>query len=459
MKMKRLLASLVVPSFLLGVLAHEARAATRTVGPGKTYAKPCDAIAAAEDGDVIEIDAGTYSGDVCAVTRNGLTLRGVGGRAHLDAAGAAFGGKGIWVIQGTSTTVENVEFSGAQVADKNGAGIRQEGDGLVVRNCYFHDNEDGLLTGGNGEILVESSEFANNGAGDGYSHNMYIGHEKKFTLRGSWSHLAKIGHLVKSRADENFILGNRIMDEVDGTSSYAIDLPNGGTSYVIGNLIQQGPHADNGVILAYAEEGATNSTTDLFVVNNTFVNDLGSGTFLSIETATPAVVLNNIFLGGGTLSTQTAALPGIGVAGNDTSFDPLLADREAFDYQLAPQSPCIDKGVDPGLGAGVSLVPQIQYVHPAHYEARVTVGVIDIGAYEQGGGRPLLDGGVPTTDAATDGAGEGAAAIDGGAADAGGQGGGGCACHLGDPRAPDGRLPFSLLGLAGLVGWAGRRRP
>jgi len=33
------------------------------------------------------------------------------------------------------------------VPDKNGAGIRQEGAGLTVRNCFFHDNEDGILTG------------------------------------------------------------------------------------------------------------------------------------------------------------------------------------------------------------------------------------------------------------------------------------------------------------------------
>src|SRR5450432_1944974 len=159
--MKALVASSLVA---LGVLhAPSVRAATRAVGPGKTYAKPCAAIAAAQDGDLIEIDAGTYAGDVCAIARSGLTLRGVGGRAHLDAAGAAYGGKGTWVIQGANTTVENLELSGAKVPDMNGAGIRQEGAGLVVRNCYFHDNEDGILSGGGGDIVIEGSEFANNG--------------------------------------------------------------------------------------------------------------------------------------------------------------------------------------------------------------------------------------------------------------------------------------------------------
>jgi len=40
---------------LLALGPSPGRAATVTVGPGKTYAKPCAAIAAAMDGDLIEI--------------------------------------------------------------------------------------------------------------------------------------------------------------------------------------------------------------------------------------------------------------------------------------------------------------------------------------------------------------------------------------------------------------------
>jgi hypothetical protein len=48
----------------LGVVlssAATAQAATLQVGPGKTYSKPCDAIAAASANDVIEVQAGTYT--------------------------------------------------------------------------------------------------------------------------------------------------------------------------------------------------------------------------------------------------------------------------------------------------------------------------------------------------------------------------------------------------------------
>ena len=92
--------------------------------------------------------------------------------------------------------------------------------------------------------MIDSSEFAHNGHGDGYSHNMYIGAVRTFTLRYSYSHDANVGHLVKSRAATNYILYNRLTEQT-GTGSYELDLPNGGLSYVIGNVGPAGPdHAE-----------------------------------------------------------------------------------------------------------------------------------------------------------------------------------------------------------------------
>jgi hypothetical protein len=115
------------------------------VGRDKPFATPCAAIAVSAPGDIIEIDADLYRRDVCVIRTNELTLRGVNGRAHLEAADASAQGKAIWVIKGNDVVVENIEFSGASVRDQNGAGIRAEGRNLTVRNCYFHDNQDGIL--------------------------------------------------------------------------------------------------------------------------------------------------------------------------------------------------------------------------------------------------------------------------------------------------------------------------
>jgi hypothetical protein len=365
-----------------GVEKFDPPSAIIRVGPGKPFATPSAAAAAAKDGDVVEILAGTYPGDVAVWRQNNLTIRGVHGRPHIRAEGKYAEGKAIWVIKGNNTTVENIEFSGAKVPDRNGAGIRLEGAGLTIRGCYFHDNENGILTGTNkeSEIVIENSEFANNGYGDGKTHNIYIGQVKSFTLRYCYSHHAMIGHAVKSRALVNYILYNRIMDEKTGKSSYAIDLPNGGVAYVLGNLIQQGANAENWTIISYGKEGLRNSANELYLVNNTIVNDRPNGKFVFVQPGTmTAKLINNIFSGPGAILTG----PGENL-NNLISQRPGFVNAADFDYHLIPASPAIDAGIDPGSANNFNLKPAGHYVHVANGQKRAVIKALDIGAYEFG---------------------------------------------------------------------------
>jgi hypothetical protein len=371
------------PFYLLWlVLTSNVVARKLEVGKGKLYAMPNQAAAMALDGDTIQIDAGTYEGEVAIWRANNLVLRGTATYARLHAPVTIPNGKAIWVITGKNTLVENIEFFGASVPDQNGAGIRQEGDGLTVRNCFFHHNENGILGGGGAasEVLIENSEFSENGQGDGYSHNLYIANIASFTMRFCNSHHARIGHNLKSRAQKNFILYNRIWDGPDGTASMEIDLPNGGTSYVIGNIIQQGPLTENSNILSYGAEGLSNLGKDLFVVNNTFVNDRpNGGTFINIKTGGTGKIINNIFSGPG-----TAYLGAADTTANWMGSDPNFINRQGNDYRLADNSPVIDKGKDPGLSGAMSLLPISQYVPESRGMVRPARGALDIGAYEAG---------------------------------------------------------------------------
>lgn len=368
------------------LLAGYASGAVLHVGPGQRYPTPCRAIAAASAGDQIQIDAsGNYDGDVCGWSTNQLTIVGVNGRPKIDAKGRSADGKAIWVISGNNTTVENIEFTGAAVPDHNGAGIRQEGVNLTVRRCFFHDNEEGILAGDNpsSQILVETTEFAGNGYHDGQAHNIYVNHIAQFTLRFSYSHDSISGHLVKSRALQNYILYNRLSGE-SGTSSYELDLPSGGRSYVIGNVLEQGARTENSTIVAYGEEGFTNPDRELYFVNNTVVSNRSGGVFIGIgKGAAPALVQNNIFNGSGLMIDQVNAR-----LSHNLAAGALFTDAGNYDYHLQADSPARNFGATPGTADGYSLAPVFQYVHPTCFEPRRTSGpAIDAGAFEfQGGG-------------------------------------------------------------------------
>jgi len=360
-------------------VAPAARAEIVLVGPQHALKTPSAAAMVARDGDVVEIEPGVYAGDAAVWTQNRLTIRGRGGRAHVRAEGAHAEGKGIWVIKGSDTAVENIEFSGAKAPHRNGAGIRLEGPGLTVRNCHFHHNENGILTGVNleSDIVIEHSEFGHNGFGDGQSHNLYIGTVRSFTLRASYVHHAFVGHNVKSRAIKNTIAYSRIMDERDGRGSYAIDLPDGGLSFVVGNLIQQGPANDNRTVVAYGAEGYKNPLNELYFVNNTVVNDdPKGGRFVVVRPGADAVrMMNNLFAGPGELAIgKVESRNNRRIEKND------LADVANFDYRPRPGSSAVGRGMDVGAAYGVPLRPAAEYEHPMRLRARPASAGLDLGA-------------------------------------------------------------------------------
>jgi len=379
---------------LLGsAIVLPAHAATLSVGPGKTYTTPCKAFAAAKAGDRIEIAGNTtYRGDVCAIKPAKLIIVGVNGRPKIDAGGKNALGKGIWVVQGNDIVIENVEMFGAKVPDKNGAALRLEGTNFTLRRAFIHDNENGILSGVNtaSKIVIENSEFGHNGNGTGQTHNLYIGNAGSLTFRFNFSHDADVGHNLKSRARINTIAYNRFSSTVPGQTgttasgkpSYEIDLPNAGTSYIVGNVIHQPVAHSNSNLVSYGAEGATNPGHDLYVVNNTFLNDDSArGTFVMIGASVGKKVLlqNNIFSGTGTVTNQVGAVEKT----NYRSVAPGFVNRNAWDLRPTANALVVNAGSVPGnSSAGVSLKPSHVYQHSAAGASRPVVKTIDIGAYE-----------------------------------------------------------------------------
>ncbi|OAI05472.1 right-handed parallel beta-helix repeat-containing protein [Methylomonas methanica] len=379
---------LIFSGCLIGVfsllLALPAHSTEWQVGPQRALKLPSAAAKLAKDGDIVSIDAGLYQGDVGSWPQHGLTLRGVGGAAHLDALGKSAEDKAIWVLKGNDIVVENIELSGATAPALNAAGIRFEGTNLTMKNCHFHHNQMGILTGfnANSAILIEYSEFNDNTVDypryGKLGHNIYIGNIRRFTLRNSYVHDASTGHNVKSRARENYILYNRITDERNG-SSYLVDLPDGGVGYLIGNLFHQGANTENTAMLAFAaEHNQTQPNQQLYLINNTFVNDHPGGSFLNNHSIATAMLINNLLIG------EATELLGPNLENHDLrATTNVLSDPASYDYRLKSDAPAIDQGISPGFAAnGFPLDPQFVYRHPYGSEKRRQQGALDVGAYE-----------------------------------------------------------------------------
>lgn len=358
-------------------------ARTLTVGPGKEFVFPSVAAKFAEDGDVIEIDAsGMYLNDHVVWKQNNLTIKGVNGRPHIRNEVMIPNRKGIWVIKGNNVNVSNVEMSGAKVGDRNGAAIRLEGENFHLSDCFIHDNENGILHGRHqpeSEIIIDNCEFAFNGKGKkGRTHNIYLGSVGRFILRNSYSHDALYGHLVKSRAVENYILYNRLFE---GMASYAIDLPNGGYGLVMGNVIYQGDKTDNSAIVAYGQKKLTRDNNQLEVVYNSFLNDRHGGAFVKVKDFSNVKVVNNIFSGEGKVLYGDG---GKGYAENNVHTDVLfdVFSRNDISLKLESKERVVDSAVKIKDREGNQLVPTRQ-LKDGRVVERVQLGdKLDIGAVE-----------------------------------------------------------------------------
>jgi hypothetical protein len=367
---------LALVASLVGVTAVAAEAAEPTllqVGPTRPYTTIAAAAAAAPDNSVVEIDAGTYTGDVAEWRQDNMTIRGVGGPVILEAGGAYVDGMGIWKFHGGRFRVEGITFRDANVPDNNGAGIRLVDGDLTVVNCRFLHNEDGILTGNfaTTRLTIENSEFGDSIGGNGFAHLIYVGRIGYFKVTGSYFHNARQGHLLKTRAEVSIITANRLIDGDDPASSlasYELDIPDAGQAVVIGNIIHQSAYSPNPWVVAYGEESTSVWPVNrLYFAYNTVVNDRSSTSpFLMTRPGLGENVLlfNNLLASNLNLD---AVQPNVASQGGNHVFE--AGDLNA-DYSPTPAvegalagsvTSNLDTLLAPGLAdLGLTLVPTLQ---------------------------------------------------------------------------------------------------
>jgi hypothetical protein len=319
---------LLVCGAALGAAATLAEADTKIVTVGSSgnfqYRTINAAVAAADaDSDAsnyydIRVAPGNYTNDFSVVSRP-MTIevdpRRAGSPVLLEATISLPNQKGI-ILTFASLTVDGLTFMGAMIDNSlggNGAGIRDQntaaGATLMVRNCVFTNNQEGILTGDDtGEtIAVTNSKFINNGNPDPkhFQHALYVNHAGRLTVSDSFFCGQLIGHDIKSRAQVTRIDNNQIYDGEGyaavgcraGSSSFAIDVPEGGSAVISGNRIFQGPATQNNKMVAYGEEGLPFSNNGLSLSNNVFINSAPNATGIYNPKCVPAQLTNNTFQG------------------------------------------------------------------------------------------------------------------------------------------------------------------
>ncbi len=458
---------------LVALGAPPAWATTYAVGASRAWRSPCALVASVtlQPGDVVEVDPGTYT-DACQLKASGteaapIILRGVPGpRPVFDAAGLNLTGAGpvpraiFQFTGGSHWRVEHLELKNAANDTNNGAAFRVTAGALdvTIEDVSVHDCHDGFMSDGAATLTVRASEVFHNGAGDGYSHNFYVGGQS-IVLIGNHIHDSAGGQNVKVRSHHALIAYNLI----ENAGNYEIDLiqappdtdaPNANAT-LIGNVIVRPPSSGNNsqVILWGSDNGAESGRNgSLYALSNTFilahpsnrlfhaiapaagsqihlvnsiVHATTSGTGLAADATTSAILvgsnnwISNQVTSAGTLSG--------GLTGTSPGF------VGPTDLHLAPGLPAIGAGaagvtyVD-GTGAVVSGIPDQEFLAPLGTRPRASASASDLGAY---GFASASDAGMPdagSTDAGTP---------DGGASDAGPDAG---------PGAPAEGPPSDIIG-------------
>ncbi|MGH9550994.1 MAG: hypothetical protein ACRD3W_16550, partial [Terriglobales bacterium] len=171
----------------------------------------------------------------------------------------------------------------------------------------------------------------------------------------------------------------------DPTSATAleIDIPQGGISYIIGNVIYKGESAITPIFIAQAEEGLQNPGNQLYIINNTFSNLMVKEMPVLVKAvANPSLTfIDNAILGltaGKTIETDAAQHI---ESGNRNAVASDFVNPADYNFKLTSRASEIGAAVPQGSVNGQSLVPDRQYDYDSTSIIRKSAG--DVGAFSR----------------------------------------------------------------------------
>lgn len=424
--------------------AAPASAETYQVGPDRTHTELSDVADLLEPGDIVEIDGGhTYQGGVvfdrAGDPNNKITIRGLRVNGSRP------------VISGGSNTIEaranHYVFEGLDITAGTARCFFHHADDITLRDSIVHYcPAQGILgaDSDSGSFTLEYSEVHNCGSGT-QQHQIYMSTDATvypnavFRMQWNYLHDANGGNNVKSRAARNEVFYNWIEGalyhevELIGSEENPEELVRE-DSDVVGNVLVK-RNVDSFVVRFGGDGTGQTNGRYRFVNNTVIVLPDGGAVFRLFDGIDSLEAHNNVFAvrGNGTVDMMREAeaswvsgattiagqnnwiqagaenIPA-GFTGTVQGADPGFEDLANDDLRPAAGSPLVDAGATSLSGppdhAFPNPLPAPLYLPPAKAallaaEGRNSVGTIDIGAFELGGGGPPPDGGTGGSDGGT----------------------------------------------------------
>lgn len=268
----------------------------------RSYETLTEAASSLRDGETLTIGAGIYTQPI-VIEANNVTIVGNG---HVVIRETAAEGKGAIITKGNNINITNIECRDIEVSDNNGACIRHEGANITLKHVYFHNSQQGLLTGPNpGSVVIEDSRFEQLGK-NGQAHGIYVGGGDLSIHKSLFIAAKGEGHEIKSRAAITRITDS-IIASFSSTDSRLIDITDGGILEIFNSVLEQGPSSSNSDMIGYALENRSYPNNSIELANNVFILErTGSNTLLHRHPDSKMPVLRNNMI----VAKENPELPG-----------------------------------------------------------------------------------------------------------------------------------------------------
>jgi hypothetical protein len=202
-----------------------------------------------------------------------ITIIGGSPRPVIAARNMLVTERGI-LTTGSDVQIKNLEFRFARAVTGNAAGVWHNSGHLVLESCSFIRNQNGVMAAEceDATLTVSKCEFIRNGGGCGHTHALDVNRIACLHVAASSFTGTVVGHHLKTRCGKSLIEQSLFHGEPTDTTSYAIDLPNGGDAAVRSSYFVKPRDSLNPIFISFGSEGLTFGSNQLVVDSNMFTN-------------------------------------------------------------------------------------------------------------------------------------------------------------------------------------------